>query len=191
MNLMLVSFIAAAVILVGLLLWAIRPAEIKFRSTEEVFETLSAPRHYYRLPQILQALQTKDTEFLRERGHPELCERVRAERKGIALEFVSLLEKDYQTLIEASRVLAAMTPEVVAADEWQRFRLSLGFAWGCRLLRFRLRTSLRPWNGFARLSERAGQLSYRLELATTQIGERAAIASELPSLLEDRGGKPR
>jgi len=190
MNLMLLSFIVAAILLVGLLLWALRPAGVKFNSAEAVFEALSAPRHYYRLPQILQALQEKDTEFLIERGQPGLCARVRAERRGIALKFVDLMEQDYQLLLGASRMLAAMTPEVVAADEWQRFRLSVRFAWDCRLLRMRLRAGLRPWNGFAQLSERASHLSYRLEVATTQIGERAALATELPSLLDKRGSKP-
>ncbi len=94
-------------------------------------------------------------------------------------------------MIEASRVLAAMAPEVVAAHEWERFRLNVGFRWNCRLLRWRLMTGLKPWSNFAKISELAGELSYRLEQATTRIGERAMLASELPSLLEERGGERR
>ncbi len=83
MTLILSFFIAAVLLLVGLLLWAVRPVRINFKSADAVFEALSAPRHYYRLPQILQALQSKDTDFLVERGYPELFRRVRAERKEI------------------------------------------------------------------------------------------------------------
>ena len=85
-------------------------------SPDEVFEALSAPRHYYRLPQILQALQATDTEFLKERGTSRVCiDGYVLERKRIALEYLDYIETDYGTLIEASRVLAAMAPEVVAA----------------------------------------------------------------------------
>jgi hypothetical protein len=184
MTLVFTLFIAAALLLVALLVWAVRPARIRFQSPDEVFEALSAPRHYYRLPQILQALQATDTEFLKERGCLELPRRIRAERKRIALKYLDFIETDYRTLIEASRVLAAMAPEVVAAEEWERLRLNMSFTWNCRVLRWRLMTGLKPWSSFARISEMAGDLSYRLEQATTRIGERAAMASEFPSLLE-------
>ncbi len=177
-------FLVAVVLLIALLLWALRPAKIRFQSPEVVFEALSAPRHYYRLPQILLALQKLDTDFLEERGYQELFRRVRSERKRIALNYLDYIETDYRTLIEASRVLAAMAPEVVASDEWERLRLSISFTWNCRLLRWKLMTGLRPWKRFARISEMASDLSYRLEQATTRIGERAAMASEFPSLLE-------
>ncbi len=191
MTLILTFFVTAALLLTGLLLWAIRPVRIRFHSTDTVFEALSAPRHHYRLPQILLALQAKDTEFLEERGYPKLRQRIRAERKNIALNFLEFIENDYRTLMEASRVLAAMAPEVVAAQEWERLRSSVGFTWNCRLLRWRLMTGLRPWDNFAKLSEMANDLSYRLEQLTTKIGERVVLASKFPSLLEERGSEPR
>lgn len=191
MNFLFLFFLAAALLLVGLLLWAVRPPKITFDSADAVFEALSAPRHYYRLPQILQALQVSDTEFFAERGYPELGRRLRAERRTIALEFVKCIETDYRTLIEASRMLAAMAPEVMAAHEWERFRLSVAFAWNCRLVRWRLQAGLGPWSGFAQISDSASALSYRLERVTTRIAERATLSSELPSLLQQGSDNPR
>lgn len=191
MSFILYLFIAAALGLIALLLYALRPSRVQFSSADAVFETLCAPRDYYRLPQIMLALRADDTEFLAQRGDPDLCRRIRAERKAIALNYMKCIESDYNTLIEASRVLAAMAPEVVASQEWDRVRLTLRFNWNCRLLRWRLQTGLKPWNSFARISDMASQLSFGLEQATTRIGERAVLASEFPSLLEEGGGKSR
>jgi hypothetical protein len=72
MNIILLLFIAMALSLIGLLFWAVKPPRIKFKSVEEVFEALSGQRHYQRLPQILQSLQSKDTEYLAARVHSAL-----------------------------------------------------------------------------------------------------------------------
>ncbi len=90
MTLILVFFITVVVLLIGLLLWAIRPLKVRFRSADEVFEALAGPRHYYRLPQILLALQAKDIEFLKERGHPELHRRVRYRAQTNRAEFLGI-----------------------------------------------------------------------------------------------------
>jgi hypothetical protein len=184
MNFLLYFFLAAAILLIGLLIWAIRPSSVQLKSPDEVFDALAAQRHYYRLPQILQALDPKDTAYLIDRGYPALCHRLRAERKLIALRFLDLMEADYRTLLEASRMLAAMAPDVVGVEEWQRLRLSMRFAWNCMALRMKLRAGLSPWGGFAQLSDMASQMSYRLELVTSQIGERAALSMDLPSPMD-------
>ena len=175
----------------GLLFWAVQTPKIRFGSIDEVFETLSGQRHYQRLPQILQTLQSKDTEFLRERGHSELVHRLNAERKGIALRFLTLLQEEYRTLWEASRMLAAMAPDVVAVEEWERLRLSTIFTWNCFLLQLRLRVGFAPWANFTRISEMASQISYRLEQATSQISEGVLSASELSPALDERRGQSR
>ncbi len=188
MSFVLFFFMAAAAVLIGLLFWALRPARIRLDSADAMFEALSAQRHYYRLPQILHALDASDTEHLIQRGYPELCRRMRAIRKRIALQFLDQLQEDYNTLLEASRMLAAMAPDVMGVEEWQRLRLSLRFGWNCMVLRMRLRAGLKPWDAFARLSEMASQMSYRMEMVTSHISERAAMASEFSSLLDKRSG---
>ena len=191
MSFLLPLFIVSTLILLALLIWAVRPDPVRFKSDDEVFEVLSATRHYYRLPQIVLALKDTDTEFLVERKANKLARRLQAERREIASQFLDMLELDYRNLIEASRVLTSMAPEVLPGQEWQRLRLSMAFRWSCMILRFRLRAGLKPWSGFAKISERASLMSYRLEEATRRIGERAMLASKFSSLLEDRGGEPR
>jgi hypothetical protein len=186
MSFSLLIFVALAVFLVLLLAWAVRPPKRVLFSVDEVFDALSEKRHYARLPQILQSLRHEDTDFLYARGHDELAGRLRRERKRIALRYLTYLEDEYQLLLEASRILARVAPEVSPIDEFERFRLNVRFALSCRYLRWRLRLGLQPWDVFGILSDMEGDMTLRLETATARIGERAAIAAEFPLFLENR-----
>jgi hypothetical protein len=184
-------FILAALVLLALLAYALRPIEKRVLSPDSVFEALSEPRHSFRLPQILQSLQPADTKFLDRRGLHSLRLRVRSERKRIALHYLNLLESDYETLLEASRILAVMSPEVAGMQEWERLRLSMRFAKNCFLMRLRLRAGLAPWKGFGKISDMSTTMSFRLESATSEISKRTTLASEPPSFLEEWGGHRR
>jgi hypothetical protein len=187
MTTTLLIFVALAVILVLLLTWAVRPSRKCLLSVDEVLAALSEKRHYARLPQILQSLREEDTDFLCTRGYKDLAVRLRRERKQIALCYLNSLEKEYQLLLEASRILARTAPEISAMDELGRFRLSMRFVLCCRYLRWRLWLGLQPWDVFGVLSDMEGEMTLRLETAAARIGERAAIASEFPLILKDRG----
>ena len=167
-------FILAALILLGLLGYAVRPFEKRALSPESVFEALSEPRHSFRLPQILQSLQPSDTEFLDRRGLHSLRRRIRSERTQIAIRYLSLLESDYETLLEASRILAVMSPEVVPMQEFERLRMGLA-----------------PWKGFSKISDMATTMSFRMESATSQIGLQAALAGDPASFMDERGSSGR
>jgi hypothetical protein len=186
MSITIILFILLAVILLGALVWAIRPPKRKLVSINDVLGALSEEHHYSRLPQILQALQPEDTAFLGDRGFAPLRRRIRSERARIALLYLDCLREEYEKLLEASRVVAAMSPELIALDEAERFKLNLRFALGCRYLRWRLRLGLEPWRGFGLLSEMTSGMAQRLEMATSQIGERAAWSLEFPSILKER-----
>ena len=186
MNITFILFILLAVLLIAALVWAVRPPKRKLVSISEVLAALSEEHHYSRLPQILQALQPEDTAFLRARGFAPLRRKIRSERGRIALLYLDCLQEEYMKLLEASGVVAAMSPELIALDEAKRFRLNLRFALGCRYLRWRLRLGLEPWRGFRLLSEMASGMALRLEGATSQIGERAAWSLEFSSILKDR-----
>ena len=166
------------------------PSREPGRTQEAVFESLSQQRHCSRLPQILQALQPEDTAFLQTRGRSDLVHRLRTHRKQIALRYLDLLQQDFECLLEASRVLAVMSPEVVAMQEAERLKLSIRFAFVCRYLRWKLRLGLAPWNGFGKLAAMASGVAMNLEQATKRLGECAALAPEFPSILENRGGDP-
>jgi hypothetical protein len=187
MSVPLFLFMAFALILILLLAWAVSPPKKAPRTPDEVLEALSEERHYARLPQILQSLREDDTEFLRTRGHGELLRRLRGERKTISLQYLRYLEEEYQVLLEASRILATLDPELSALGEFERFRRNLYFFACCRYLRWRLRLGLQPWNALGILSDMAGEMTLRLETAAARLGERALIASEYASLLEKRG----
>ncbi len=176
MNLAPLFFIFAALVLLGLLAYAVRPIEKRVLSPDSVFEALSGPRHSSRLPQILQSLQPSDTEFLERRGLRSLRQRVRSERTQIAIRYLNHLESDYETLLEASRILAVMSPEVVPMQEFERLRLSVRFAKNCFLMRLRLRAGLAPWKGFTTIS---------------QIGLQSALAADRASFMNERGSGGR
>jgi hypothetical protein len=186
MNFTIILFILLAVLLIGALVWAIRPPKRKLVSVNDVLTALSEERHYSRLPQILQALRPEDTAFLRARGFVLLRRRIRSERGRIALLYLDCLQEEYEKLLEASRVVAAMAPELVALDEAERFKLNLRFALGCRYLRWKLRLGLEPWRGFGLLSEMTSGMALRLEVATSQIGERAALSFAVSSIVKER-----
>lgn len=184
MSLSFALFIAIPVLLVLLLVWALRPPKRRLMSTNEVLEALSEERHYARLPQILQSLREEDTEFLRVGGHGELAGRLRVERKRIALRYLDYLEDEYRLLLDASRILATITPAVIPMHEFERFKRNMRFVLSCRYLRWRLRLGLQPWNVFGTISDMEGELTLGLEAATASLGERASNPSEFPSFLE-------
>jgi hypothetical protein len=187
MTLPIILFISVAVVLILLLTWAVRPPKKMQLSVDDVFNALSEKRHYARLPQILQSLRDEDTDFLYTKGHDALANRLRRDRKYIALRYLNYLEDEYRLLLEASRILARVAPEVSPIAEFDRFRLNVRFVLACRYLRWRLRLGLQPWDVFGILSDMEGDLTLRLEAAATRIGERAAMASEFPLFLENRG----
>ena len=188
MTIPIIVFLALLVLLVLLLLWAASPPKNAPLSPDQAFETLSAERHYARLPQILQSLREDDSEFLRARGHSKLVNVVRTQRKRIALRYLNDLQHEFQVLVECSRILATVTPELAASSELQRFRQNLKFAWNCRYLSWRLRLGLEPWDVFGTLSDMSGTLTLQLEAAAARIGERAFRATDPRLFPEDRGG---
>lgn len=177
-------FLLAALILISLLIWAARPQIQETRSADEVLQALAEDRHYHHLPQILQSLRPEDIDFLKRCGQPRLVRRIRNDRKRIALRYLAEFRKDFGLLLEAAGVLAMMAPDLAAMREWERLKLSMGFAIHCQYLSWRLRLGLAPWQAFSKLSEMASAMTLQLETVTTRMAERSAIASELHSYSE-------
>jgi len=175
MTVSVLLFLLVPVLLVLLLGWFARPAKKSFHSPGEVLDALTRERHYARLPQILQALREEDAAYVRNSGQLQLVNRMRSERIAIAGRYLDCLEQEYQILIEASRMLSAMAPELSAIGEFDRFEHSLRFMLYCRFLRWKLRLGLQPWDTFGVLSDMAGYMTLQLEAATGRLGERAMI----------------
>lgn len=189
MNVGVLLFLLVPVLLVLLLAWFARPAKRSFHSPSEVLDALTRERHYARLGQILQALREEDAEYVRNSSQPQLANRMRSERIAIAGRYLDCLEQEYQILLEASRMLSAMAPELSAMREFDRFEHSLRFILCCRYLRWKLRLGLQPWNVFGLISDMAGDMTLQLEAATRRLGERAMIAYDTPSVAEGNRGE--
>jgi hypothetical protein len=181
-NPSLLFFIFFALVVLSLLLWASRPSKHQFTPGLDVFETLSQARHCSRLGQILQALRPEDTDYLQQIGQAALMQALRQRRRRIAQTYVDCLQEEFETLLEISRALAVMSPEVVGMEEMERWKLSLAFAVNCAYLRWRLRLGLQPFSGFTLLSNMATEIARQLDTATTRIAEAAVRTSERSGL---------
>jgi len=71
-----------------------------------------------------------------------------------------------------------MSPEVIAMEEMERWRLSVAFAAHRAFLKWKLRLGLQPSPGFTLLSDMATSIARQLEAATTRIAETAVRGSE-------------
>jgi hypothetical protein len=178
----LIFFIFLALVVLLLLLLASRPSKYQFTPQMDVFEALSQARHCSRLSQILQALRPEDTEYLRQIGKATLMQTLRQQRRRIALKYLDQLQGEFEMLLEISRALAVMSPEVVGMQELERWKLSMAFAINCAYLRWRLRLRLAPFSSFTLLSNMATNIARQLDAATTQIAEAAVQGSEHPAL---------
>jgi hypothetical protein len=171
MSIPVILLVLFAILLVGLLAWASRPPARGSRPTLDVFDALCQSRHSSRMPHILQALQPQDTEYLRSVGQAALMAIIRRQRRSIALNYLQQLQEEFEMLLEISRVLAVMSPEVIAMEEMERWKLSLAFAANCAFLKWKLRLGLQPFSGFTLLSNMATSFARHLEAATARIAE--------------------
>ena len=179
MSTALMFFLLSAIALVCLLVWALRPVETVRQQADAILQALTDSRHRNQLPQVLRALQREDSDFLRGSGKRDLAARIRRDRRMAALEYLDFLEAEYELLVEAMRILAAMSTELQAMEEWERFLALAGFAVSCKLLRWKLRAGLSPRENLRRLSETVSSAAFRVEQAATRVGERAFLATEM------------
>jgi hypothetical protein len=180
MSLPVILLVLFALLLVGLLAWALRPPVRQTKPNLDLFDALQQSRHSSRISQVMQALQPEDTEYLRETGQVALMRTLRQQRRRIALGYLDQLHAEFEMLLEISRILALTSPEVIGMQEMERWKLSLSFAATCAFLRWKLRLGLQPFSGFTLLSNMATDIARQLDTATTRIAE-AAVRGSGPS----------
>jgi hypothetical protein len=177
-------FTGLVIVLLLLLAWALRgPA--RPRGPEAVPNALqeTGKRHVSFLPAIQQALGKTDFEFLAQRGPKELVRRVRRERRHVALTYLSALRTEFESLLRMASIIAKLSPKLAAMQEFERFRLTMEFAWRYSMIRLLLWAGLAPIPQLEDLSELLSALSVRMETAVREMGERAALAAKLASSL--------
>ena len=188
MSIPVIFLVLFAILLVVLLAWALRPPARGPNPALDVFEALRQSRHSSRISHILQALQPQDTEYLRSTGQVALMQTIRRQRRVIALNYLQQLQEEFEKLLEISRVLAVTSPEVIAMEEMERWKLSLAFAVNCAFLRWKLRLGLQPFSGFTLLSNMATSFARSLEAATTRIAEATVRSAEPPGPSHEHPG---
>lgn len=188
MNLYFYFFLGLIGLLLILLIWSLR----KPRRSARPHQGMSLPeecgsRHTAYLPQIQQALAKEDYEYVSRRASRELLRRFRTERRRTALAFLAGLREDFENLLEVAKVVAVLSPEVVALQEFEKLRLTWQFRWGFERVRLQI------WMGHAQLADVSSLanvvsgLSVRMQRAIKELGERAALASKLGSSLDGGG----
>jgi len=185
-------FFGFVAVLLVLLIWSLRsPKKQAHSSLDAVGFQGSDRRHATYLSQIHRALAPADLEFLASRGSAKLARRVRKQRRRIALLYLSSVQEDFQKLLRLARVIAVLSPEVGAAQEFERLWLGVQFSSHCRMIRIRLFCGFATLPQLSGLSQMASGFAVRMETAIAELGERAALATELTSSLESRGVRPR
>ncbi len=188
MSLALILFFGSVAVLLLGLGWALwKPWEQKNIDSDPRWLEGRDQRHTNYLPQIRQALAAADYDFLSKRASRGTQRRVRRERLNVALAYLGALRGDFESLLRMARVIAALSPEVDAAHEFERLRLTAEFAWRYQMIRWKLLTGMTPLVQLAGLSDLVSGLSVRLEQAMKELGERAAVAAELASSMNRRG----
>ena len=187
MSPLFLSFFGLIALLFCLFAWSLRKSpkpEDKLNLTS-FFEEDSRP-HVSFMPQIRQALAAKDSAFLSQRAGSKLAKRLRRERKAIALAYLAALQDDFEELLRHAKLIAVLSPEVVAMHEFERIRLSLEFSLRCRWIHARILFGSAPALQLCSLSDVVSGLTVRIESAMRQLAERAAAAAELASALDGR-----
>ena len=178
-------------LLLLLLLWSVRSSKgRKTRPAGGEIPEESRRSHVTYFPQIQQALSDVDAKYLATMVSKELRNDVARERRHIALVYLLALREEYQSLVRLAKVIAVLSPEVVAMRELERLQLTLEFTWRFEWIRLTLMAGWTPMAQLGALSNLLSGLSVRLEAAMKELGERAAFAAELASFPDRRRINP-
>jgi hypothetical protein len=94
-----------------------------------------ACKHLGNLPQMRQALESSDFAYVEERLGKRSAQKLHRERRRVALRYLEALHEDFVNLMRAAQLIASLSPEVEATQEWRRFKLSLKFEMKYRLIK--------------------------------------------------------
>jgi hypothetical protein len=181
-------FVGLIAALIAALVWAVRKplGGRKLEADPRVLEDVGQ-RHVDYLPQIRQALAAEDYEFLCEKLSSGAQKRVRRERRNVVRGYLEALREDFQGILRMANSIAALSPEVVAIQEFERLQLTASFSWRYQMIRWRLWAGWTPAAQLDGLSNLVSGLSVRMEAALQELGERAALAAEMASSVDRRG----
>jgi hypothetical protein len=183
----LLPILALVALLVFVFLWSLRGSRGNTPDLLRATDLQDLDRHHAtHCPQIRQALDARDLEYLGRAGGVKLARRVRRERRQVVKSYLVALHRDFEQLLRLARAIAVLSPEVVAVHEFERLRLTVEFYSRSRVIYLRLLLGAHTLPQVSGLSDFVSGLAVRLETAMVDMGERAALAVELASSLERR-----
>ena len=169
MNLLLIAMGVLVASVLGLLLWSTgRKTSERGPVGGEIENLCLAGKHVINLPQIRQALEPADFEYLSERSDGKMVRKIRKERRRIALRYLEGLREDFERLVDAAQAVAALSPEVEAKEEWKRFRLSVEFRIKYRLVWAKFALGAPTFPGLEGIALMVSSLALDLERAVTK-----------------------
>jgi hypothetical protein len=179
-------FVATVIFLLLVLIWATRrpSRRLATRYNSASLED-NGRRHVIYLPQMRQALSSQDFEFLSSLGYCNLAARLRKERRQIALTYLPTIRDDFSRLLRLARVIAILSPRVRTVQEGERLNLTIQFYLRYEVVRLTLAIGGVPLPQLGNLSQMVSELAVRMETAMKELGERAALAGELASSLDN------
>jgi hypothetical protein len=181
--------LAAVIMLLVLLFWALCNPRRDNRRGAPGLESIEerARQHATYFGVIRQAMSQEDFEFLAARSPGRLVRRTHKERQRIARLYLANLRADFQRLLRLAGVIAVLSPEIASSHEFERFRLTVRFFWRYQTVLLALCAGLLLLPQLGGLSQMVSELAFRMESAMKELGERAAVATELASTLNRRG----
>lgn len=188
MNVMLIVTFLSVAALIALLVAALSPRQ-KRTSSDALPDLGESPsrQHATYFGVIRQAMSEEDFNFLASRAPLRLVRRAHKERKHIAVLYLAELRADFERLLRLARVVAVLSPEIAASHEFERLRLSIRFSWRYRMVLLGLHAGLLFMPQLSSLNNMVSQLSFRMNAAMKELGQRAVVAAELAATLNSRG----
>jgi len=126
-------------------------------------------KHVTNLSQIRQALDTKDFDYLSGRFESSKMRNFKKERRQVVLKYLAGLKEDFDRLMDTAQIVASLSHEVEAKEEWKRFKLASRFRLNYGMARIKFTTGSLAFPGLENLANIVSSLEIDLERVVTEI----------------------
>jgi hypothetical protein len=138
-------------------------------------------KHLTNLPQLRQALERSDFEYIEKRLGRRGVQKLQRERRRIALSYLEALHEDFVHLMQAAQLIASLSPNVEATQEWRRFKLRLKFEMKYRFLKARYGLGNLQFPAMWNLAILVSTLAIDLERVVNEMSVAAMLGREKTS----------
>jgi len=170
-SLTVIVFTLVAVLLLAAIGWLLGkplPKETSLDLGNQIEELL--PLHSQHFPQLRQALESTDLQYVRRKTSRETERTWREERRRILRSFLDGLAEDFARLDRLSRVVASLSPRFSRREELERVWLSMRFRFGYRIISMRISSgTFASVHQLRRMTELIGNLSALAEAAMARL----------------------